>query len=176
MEEHIDVIYKQIHQNTNIRVKIQLLFLIFQIQNQVNSFSDRFFRIIYDTLLDANLPNSTSIDIFFDVLLVSLQKDSHPNRIISIIKRLLQLTLISNQAFTATALIVVSKLLTTHSSLKQYIQPTQLSSNLADEEEENFKDVDMPVEENENKTPKTQTKDKSLDYNPTNRDPKYSNA
>jgi ribosome biogenesis protein MAK21 len=119
----IESIYKIVHTTTNTKAKVQLYLFLFQYYSHLyGSISDRFYRSLYDFINNSEILHCSLAEVFFDLLLISLQQDSNTNRVLAFIKRILQLCFTAQPNFIATTLIMLSKLFQEKEALKVMIQ------------------------------------------------------
>ncbi|EAS06945.2 CBF/Mak21 family protein (macronuclear) [Tetrahymena thermophila SB210] len=142
--EKINELYKLIHQTKSIKIRIQTLLFIFQVENQENNLTDRYYRVLYEMLIDPDVTHSSQTELFFDLLYFSLKADLDIGRVKSFVKRLLQHAIHCEPPFIITSLIFISKLLNAQPTIKTMIQQ---SERFFDDNEENFKDVEDSDEE-----------------------------
>ena len=109
--EKADFIYRTIHTTTNTKVKIQLLLFLYQTLGSLNQeLPDRYFNCLYTFLNDSTLLNTSLLELFFDLLLISVKHDNNLPRVHAFVKRLLQLCFEAQPPFIITSLILLSKL------------------------------------------------------------------
>ncbi|EGR27397.1 hypothetical protein IMG5_196670 [Ichthyophthirius multifiliis] len=191
--QQINQLFNLVHKTTNIKIKIQTLLFIFQVENQENNLSDRYYRVLYEILQDQQITHSSQTELFFDLLYFSIKTDSNVIRIKSFVKRLLQvkqknqliiqkqkqkqLAIHCENPFTITSLIFLGKILKVHSTLKTMINQGE---NFLEDTEEKFKGIvseqeDIEKVENEkNKQNKSLQQNEQYEYDPFKREPKYS--
>lgn len=91
-EEKTDFIYRTIHMTENTKIKIQLFLFLYQTLGYLNkSLPDRYYNSLYSFLNENELLNSSLLELFFDLLLISIKQDENLPRIQAFVKRLLQL-------------------------------------------------------------------------------------
>ncbi|KAF4464643.1 Ribosome biogenesis MAK21 [Fusarium albosuccineum] len=151
MESHLDTLFKIAH-SANFNTGIQALLLIQQISSSRNLANDRFYRTLYESLLDPRLVNSSKQALYLNLLLRALKNDVDSRRVKAFAKRMLQIAGLHQPAFTCGLLYVVGHLRETFPDL----------STLLDEPEESIFD-DQPTSERPV-------------YDGRKRDPEYSNA
>ncbi|KAJ3088334.1 hypothetical protein HK102_008997 [Quaeritorhiza haematococci] len=74
-EKHINTLFTISHVGT-FSTCIQALTLIFQVQSSRQALSDRFYRALYDTLLDHRLPTASKHAMYLNLLFRALKSDS----------------------------------------------------------------------------------------------------
>lgn len=148
MESHLDTLFKIAHSG-NFNTGIQALLLIQQISSSRSIANDRFYRTLYESLLDPRLVNSSKQALYLNLLLRALKNDVDNRRVKAFAKRMLQITGLHQPAFACGLLYVVGHLRETFPDI----------STLIDEAEE----VDEAADEKQK-------------YDGRKRDPEYSNA
>ncbi|KAF4338244.1 ribosome biogenesis MAK21 [Fusarium beomiforme] len=151
MESHLDTLFKIAHSG-NFNTGIQALLLIQQISSSRSLANDRFYRTLYESLLDPRLVNSSKQALYLNLLLRALKNDVDNRRVKAFAKRMLQISGLHQPAFTIGLLYVVGHLRETFPDL----------STLLEEPEESIFD-DEPANEKQR-------------YDGRKRDPEYSNA
>ncbi|WAO83334.1 CBF domain-containing protein [Fusarium falciforme] len=151
MESHLDTLFKIAH-SANFNTGIQALLLIQQISSSKTLANDRFYKTLYESLLDPRLVTSSKQALYLNLLLRALKNDVDSRRVKAFAKRMVQIAGVHQPAFTCGLLYVVSHLRETFPDL----------STLLDEPEESSLD-DKPGSERPV-------------YDGRKRDPEYSNA
>lgn len=151
METHLDTLFKIAH-SANFNTGIQSLLLIQQISSSKSIASDRFYRTLYESLLDPRLVTSSKQSLYLNLLLRALKSDVDTRRVKAFAKRMLQISGLHQPPFVCGLLYVVSHLRETFPDL----------STLIDEPEESVFD-----DEPESERPV---------YDGRKRDPEHSNA
>ncbi|KAI8054035.1 CBF/Mak21 family-domain-containing protein [Syncephalis plumigaleata] len=191
-ENHLDTLFRVAHTGT-FNVVVQALKLIYQTSVAKQAVSDRFYRVLYESLLDSRLAGSSKQAMYLNLLYRALKEDQVSTRVKSFIKRLGQTTAYQQAPFGCGALFLISELMTEAPGLKMMItQPED------DDQDEHFTDVDDGEEDkqqqqqqemstdqvinNENEdTPRntnaSSTSNKTTcKYDGRKRDPRYSGA
>lgn len=151
MEKHLGTLFRIAH-SANFNTGIQALLLIQHLSLTKNVVSDRFYRTLYESLLDPRLISSSKQSLYLNLLLRSLKNDLDVRRVKAFAKRMLQIAGLHQPPFVCGLLYVISHLRETF---------PDLSTLMADPEESVFDDEapeDRPV------------------YDGRKRDPEYSNA
>ncbi|GMG40402.1 unnamed protein product [Ambrosiozyma monospora] len=93
---HLDTLYKITH-STNFNTSVQALLLIHNItiseKNTKEETKDRYYRTLYESLLDSRLLVSSKQGIYLNLLFKSLKQDSDKNRVMAFVKRIVQICL-----------------------------------------------------------------------------------
>ncbi|KAI5462984.1 CBF/Mak21 family-domain-containing protein [Mariannaea sp. PMI_226] len=151
METHLNTLFKIAH-SANFNTGIQALLLIQQISSSKNLASDRFYRTLYESLLDPRLVTSSKQAIYLNLLLRALKSDVDSRRVKAFAKRMLQISGLHQPPFVCGLLYVVAHLRETFPDLSTLIEEPEES--VFDDEPEN----ERPV------------------YDGRKRDPEHSNA
>ncbi|KAG0213652.1 CBF/Mak21 family-domain-containing protein [Mortierella sp. GBAus27b] len=186
--DHMDVIFRITHTGT-FNTSIQALRLVFRVALAQPKTLDRFYRTLYDSLLDPRLVLTSKQSIYLNLVYDALQADQSMPRIKSFVKRLVQSCAHHQPPFICGAFFLISKLMTSKPELASMVSQPE------DNDEENFKDVDEDGDQpsnnddndndndnnDETKTKETETrksdpKASSTKYDGRKREPLYSNA
>ena len=151
MEKHIDTLFRIAH-SANFNTGIQALLLIQHLSSTRNLANDRFYRTLYESLLDPRLVTSSKQALYLNLLLRALKNDVDTRRVKAFAKRMLQISGLHQPPFVCGLLYVISNLRETFPDLK----------TLVEEPEESVFD-DEPASERPV-------------YDGKKRDPEYSNA
>ncbi|KAK2021496.1 CBF/Mak21 family protein [Colletotrichum zoysiae] len=162
LETHMDTLFRIAH-STNFNTSIQALILIQQISVSRQLASDRFYRTLYESLLDPRLANSSKQALYLNLLLRSLKADVDTRRIKAFAKRMLQILNMHQPAFACGLLYVVFQL---------RIQFPDLRALLEEPEENDIEETagqDMDHEQNRSIS-------RGTAYDGRKRNPEHSNA
>ncbi|ETN42067.1 uncharacterized protein HMPREF1541_04006 [Cyphellophora europaea CBS 101466] len=135
--EHLDTLFKIVH-SANFNTSIQAMLLIQQLSGSHQASNDRFYRVLYESLLDQRLITASKQQLYLNLLHRSLKADINNRRVKAFVKRILQVLSLHEAPFICGAFYLLKDLDTTFPGL------TALTDNAEelDEEEEVFKDVD----------------------------------
>ncbi|KAH6895144.1 CBF/Mak21 family-domain-containing protein [Thelonectria olida] len=136
MESHLDTLFKIAH-SANFNTGIQALLLIQQVSSSKSLATDRFYRTLYESLLDPRLVTSSKQALYLNLLLRALKNDVDSRRVKAFAKRMLQISGLHQPPFVCGLLYVVSHLRETFPDL----------STLIEEPEESVFDDDEPGSE-----------------------------
>jgi len=171
VESHLDTLYRVTH-SSNFNTGVQALLLIQQISSSKQQAADRYYRTLYESLLDPRLLGSSKQIMYLNLLYKSLKTDIHVKRVQAFVKRLLQIITLHEPPFACGVLYLIHELQNTFPSIK-----TMLTDPEASQEDEEERYVDVPEEGQEAvQTSEKTTKGDENAYNPRKRDPEYSNA
>lgn len=146
MDKHIGVIFQVAHAG-NFNTVVQSLVLLGQVVRIRPNIGDRFYRTLYDSLLDPRLDGTSKKAMYLNVLFRALKADINIDRVKAFIKRIMQVCLHSQAEFVSGALFLVSQIISLH--------PEELASMLTQAEK--------PVSDKDQ-------------YDSLKRDPKFANA
>ena len=167
-DEHIDTLF-QITHSANFNTSIQAMMLIQQLIANTSTPSDRFYRVLYESLLDPRLITSSKQQLYLNLLHRALKADLNQKRVKAFAKRILQILSLHEPSFVCGAFFLIQDLTKTFPSLATMLDQPE---DHEEDEVEHFRDVDA---EPTTTSPDTTTKAQTI-YNPTKRDPSYSLA
>lgn len=156
--------------------------LIQQLTGSHLSSRDRFYRTLYESLLDPRLLTSSKQTLYLNVLFKALRSDLSIKRIKAFAKRLLQVAAMHQAPFAIGALYLLRELEGVFPSLKALVDEPEADES---DEVENFQDVQdetdgdaSPRQHADRKSAGAgvQNHDWSSRYDPRKRDPQFSNA
>uniref|UniRef100_A0A3Q2Y8S1 CCAAT enhancer binding protein zeta n=1 Tax=Hippocampus comes TaxID=109280 RepID=A0A3Q2Y8S1_HIPCM len=139
VKEQTDTLFKVVH-TVKFNTAVQALMLLFQVMDDQQTTSDRYYVALYRKLLDASLSTSTRQNMFLNLLFKSLKADTVLRRIRAFIKRLLQVSAQQGPNFACAALMVISGVMRAKPELKTLLQEEELDDD--DDEVERFADID----------------------------------
>jgi ribosome biogenesis protein MAK21 len=178
LSTHLDTLFKITH-SSNFNTSIQAMMLIQQMSSSHQASSDRFYRTLYESLLDARLVSSSKQQLYLNLLHRSLKADLNIKRLKAFVKRILQILSLHDASFICAAFFLLKDLETTFPALSGLVdQPEE-----HDEEEEVFRDVDEEGGEGleqaqQARVQKLEAKQNAKDkaYDGRKRDPEHSHA
>lgn len=172
-DEQMDTLFRITH-SANFNTGIQAMMLIQQISASKHHSSDRFYRVLYESLLDPRLLTSSKQVMYLNLLYRSLKSDVSIKRVKAFVKRLLQIVARHEPSFACGVLYLVGELQPTFPGIKAMLDQPEES---VEGEEEVFKDVDGETDEGQGKQSRSKgTYALPTIYDPRKRDPEYSNA
>lgn len=153
--------------------------LIQQLNTTHQGSMDRYYRTLYESLLDPRLLTSSKQALYLNLLFKSLRSDLNVNRVKAFTKRLLQVVSMHQPSFACGALYMLRELEGTFAGLSTFIDDPEANES---DEEEAFRDVAEP-EDGILSTALTATSPKNDQkatshprYDPRKREPLHSNA
>ncbi|KAK3077438.1 hypothetical protein LTS18_010267, partial [Coniosporium uncinatum] len=173
-ESQLDMIFRVTH-SSNFNTAIQALMLIQQISATKHFAADRFYRTLYESLLDPRLLTSSKQILYLNLLYRSLKNDISIKRVKAFVKRLLQIITLHEPPFVCGVLYLISELQTTFPSIKGMVDTPEANE---EDEEEHFvdapEDSTTPVSDQRDNEQPTATSRNA--YDAKKRDPEHSNA
>ncbi|KAA8915722.1 hypothetical protein TRICI_002129 [Trichomonascus ciferrii] len=89
-DKHIDTLYQVTH-SANFNTSLQALILIHQISRSQGTLIDRYYRTLYESLLDPRLAASSKLRLYLNLLFKSLKEDTNVERSKAFTKRIVQM-------------------------------------------------------------------------------------
>ncbi|OZJ05634.1 hypothetical protein BZG36_01521 [Bifiguratus adelaidae] len=167
-ESHLDILFRITHNGT-FNTSIQALLLIFHVCAAKESISDRFYRTLYESLLDARLLTSSKQSLYLNLLFRALRADIDMKRVKAFIKRLVQIASYHQPPFICGTFYMIGEVMDAQPGLKSLVlQPEE------EDEEEHFVDVDDGTDEV--KAPQEVKSAHAERYDGRKRDPRFSHA
>ena len=135
-DKYSDSLFKIIHQGS-FNCSVQALLLLCQVLESSQAVSDRFFRALYEKMLDPALIASTKQAMFLNVVFRGMKIDPAMNRVKAYAKRLLQVAVRQPPGFACGTLFLLSEIIKVKPGLKTLIEQAE---DLSDDEEK-FQDA-----------------------------------
>lgn len=135
--DHLETLFKITH-SSNFNTSIQAMLLIQQLSTTHKASNDRFYRVLYESMLDPRLITASKQQMYLNLLHRALKADLNMKRVKAFVKRLVQILSLHEPSFICGAFFLIQDLQSTFPSLAGLIgQPED-----HDDDEENFRDVD----------------------------------
>ena len=144
--------------------------LIQQISATKHYSTDRFYRTLYESLLDPRLITTSKHIMYLNLLYQSLKADVSIKRVKAFVKRLLQIIHLHEPPFICGVLYLINELIITFPSIKSMLSTPE--DNASDSGEEHYEDV--PEDPTASKPP--EPSNSGPYYNPRKRDPDHAHA
>lgn len=136
--------------------------------------SDRFYRTLYESLLDPRVATSSKQSLYLNLLFKALKNDLNVRRVKAFVKRIVQVLGMHQPSFICGVFYLIRELEKTFTGLQSLFD--QPEDNESDGEEV-FRDVPDEDDEQPQAVPAAEAKQKpSNGYDPRKRDPEHSNA
>lgn len=182
----MDTLFRITH-SSNFNTSIQALLLIQQLSSSKHIALDRFYRTLYESLMDPRLINSSKHAMYLNLLFRALKSDVNVKRVKAFAKRLLQTITLHQPPFICGVLYLLRELEQTFPSLSTLLSEPEQEDEADDEV---FKDVpeedslDAPVlnadanmhADRSAASRSSSAKAKANAYDGKKRDPEHSNA
>ena len=174
---HLDTLFRVTH-SSNFNTSIQALMLIQQLCESHQAASDRFYRTLYESLLDPRLLKSSKQAMYLNLLFRALRADVKVKRVKAFVKRLLQVVALHQASFTCGVIYLLRELEGIFANLQTFVdQPEEDESD----EAEYFRDVREEGEEEEDRPARAiaiqaMSRNRANNYDGKKREPEYSNA
>jgi ribosome biogenesis protein MAK21 len=174
VETHLDTLFRITH-SSNFNTSVQALILIQQICSTKQHTADRYYRTLYESLLDPRLLTSSKQIMYLNLLYRSLKADINLKRVKAFIKRLLQIITMHEPPFACGVLFLINELAKQFPSIQSMFTEPEVNDD--DDEEETFKDVpEEGVPLSEVKAPNRNPEEIRNAYNGRKREPEFANA
>lgn len=148
--------------------------LIQQLTSSHQVGADRFYRTLYESLLDPRVATSSKQALYLNLLFKALKNDVNIRRVKAFVKRLVQILGMHQPSFICGIFYLIRELEKTYSGLQTLLdQPEENESD----DEEVFRDVpDEDDEPQQPEEPEVKPQKPQNVYDPRKRDPEHSNA
>ncbi|KAK2761552.1 hypothetical protein FQN54_001380 [Arachnomyces sp. PD_36] len=176
LSKHIDTLFRITH-SSNFNTSIQALMLIQQLTTTHQVSIERFYRTLYESLLDPRLITSSKQLLYLNLLFKALKADLNQRRVKAFVKRLVQILSLQQPSFICGVFYLIRQLEGSFASLHALMdQPEEHPGD----DEEVFKDVldeeDAQKASEEAQNAPTTPQKPSTSYDSRKRDPEHSNA
>jgi ribosome biogenesis protein MAK21 len=171
-DTQLDTLYRITH-SSNFNTGVQAMILIQMITQTKQVTADRYYRTLYESLLDPRLMTSSKQVMYMNLLYKSLKSDLSVKRVQAFVKRIIQILPYHEASFICSAIYLVSEIAKTVPSIGTMLSDPEL---LDEDEEEHF--VDAPEDGDEQAVAKKPTNGarQSSVYDARKRDPLHANA
>ena len=124
LSNHLDALFKITH-SSNFNTSIQAMLLIQQLSALHQASHDRFYRTLYESLLDARLITSSKQSLYLNLLFRSLKADVNHKRVKAFAKRIVQVLTLHQPSFVCGAFFLLKELEATFPSLSGLIDQAE---------------------------------------------------
>ena len=169
-DKNMDMLFKVTH-SSNFNTSIQALMLIQElcVANQWPSTSDRFYRTLYESLVDPRLLTTSKHRLYVNLLHRAMRTDLDIRRVKAFVKRVMQIVPMHQPPFACAVLYMLKDLEGIFPSLQSFIDQPE-----AGDEEEAFRDVhDHAINDGQDSTGNSEV---AQGYDGRKRDPQFSQA
>ncbi|KAJ6076386.1 hypothetical protein N7499_008367 [Penicillium canescens] len=172
MSKHLDTLFRITH-SSNFNTSIQALMLIQQLTASNQVAGDRFYRTLYESLLDPRVATSSKQSLYLNLLYKALKNDLNVRRVKAFVKRIVQVLGLHQPSFICGIFFLIRELEKTFPGLSSLFDQPEDNE---DDDEEVFRDVlDEDDEQPEPTAVEIKPKESTV-YDPRKRDPEHSNA
>jgi ribosome biogenesis protein MAK21 len=168
-EEQINTLFEVTH-SSNFNTSIQAMMLIQQISATKHYSTDRFYRTLYESLLDPRLIVTSKHIMYLNLLYRAIKADTSIKRVKAFVKRLLQIIHLHEPPFICGVLYLINELIITFPSIKSMLSTPE--DNADDSGEEHYEDApEVPIVAKESEPSTSGPR-----YDPRKRDPGHAQA
>jgi len=173
LEKHLDTLFRITH-SSNFNTSIQALMLIQQLATSKHLAVERFYRTLYESLLDPCLASSSKQALYLNLLYRALKNDVDARRVKAFVKRLVQMLSLHQPSFACGILFLIAELEGTFPDLHALVDVPEDNGD----EEEIYKDVttEDTVQNNQANGEEANPIAPAAGYDGRKRDPEHSNA
>ncbi|KAK1778856.1 CBF/Mak21 family-domain-containing protein [Copromyces sp. CBS 386.78] len=173
MENHLDTLFRITH-SSNFNTSVQALMLIQQLAVTKHLAVDRFYRTLYESLLDPRLVTSSKQALYMNLLFRALKNDADVRRVKAFVKRLVQVLNLHQPSFACGVLYLISELENTFPDLHSLLT---VPEDNEDDDVEAYKDVnDDAALQSSLLREDAPTSRRATGYDGRKRNPEHSNA
>ncbi|KAH8645483.1 CBF/Mak21 family-domain-containing protein [Xylariales sp. PMI_506] len=167
LETHLDTLFRITH-SSNFNTSIQALMLIQQMATTRHLATERFYRTLYESLLDPRLMTSSKQALYLNLLYRSLKSDVDVRRVKAFVKRMLQILNLHQPSFVCGIIYLIMELHSTFPDISTLLNEAEEN----DDEDDNVNQVEGTDGLDAPEGPPTSTSK----YDGRKRVPEYSNA
>jgi ribosome biogenesis protein MAK21 len=174
LERHLDTLFRITH-SSNFNTSVQALMLIQQLAASKQLAVDRFYRTLYESLLDPRLISSSKHALYLNLLFRAMKNDPDVRRVKAFVKRLIQVLSLHQPSFVSGVLFMIAELHATFPDLHTLLDEPEENE---DDGEEVYKDAQEDGSQANGasrETPETRFT-RLAAYDGRKRDPEHSNA
>ncbi|CAE6415012.1 unnamed protein product [Rhizoctonia solani] len=157
-DKHMNTLFRITH-SAPFNISIQALVLIEKVSSANKSISDRFYRTLYDSILDPRLLTSSKQAMYLNLIFKAMKADKSYRRVVAFVKRMLQSLTVHQPPFICGALYLLGELFNTTPGLRDLLKDNEVKRNQVTTSE----DLEDPTRGDES-------------YDPKKRDPQWANA
>ena len=174
LEKHLDTLFRITH-SSNFNTSVQALMLIQQLAASKQLAVDRFYRTLYESLLDPRLVTSSKHALYLNLIFRAMKNDVDVRRVKAFAKRLIQILTLHQPSFACGVLFLISELQKTFPDLRSLLDDPEEAD---DDGEEVYKDVheDGTLDDVEVQGVTSSFVCPATAYDGRKRDPEHSNA
>lgn len=179
-EKHVNTLFKILH-SSSFNICIQALQLIFQLTIagpekesaaaiSSTAITDRFYRVLYDSLLDPRLESSSKQAMYLNLIFQALKADQEPERVKAFVKRICQILTMHQPSFVCGCLHLLGELFRRTPGLRGMLTEPE------EDGEEVFADVPESDDEQDGDRSAVKPTSNTTKYDGRKREPRFANA
>ncbi|KAJ1306210.1 hypothetical protein OPQ81_010918 [Rhizoctonia solani] len=157
-DKHMNTLFRITH-SAPFNISIQALVLIEKVSSANKSITDRFYRTLYDSILDPRLLTSSKQAMYLNLVFKAMKADTSYRRVVAFVKRMLQSLTVHQPPFICGALYLLGELFNTTPGLRDLFKDNEIKRNQVTISE----DLEDPTRGDG-------------EYDPKKRDPQWANA
>ncbi|KAK3310332.1 CBF/Mak21 family-domain-containing protein [Chaetomium strumarium] len=174
LERHLDTLFRITH-SSNFNTSVQALMLIQQLAASKQLAVDRFYRTLYESLLDPRLISSSKHALYLNLLFRAMKNDPDVRRVKAFVKRLIQVLSLHQPSFVCGVLFMIAELHATFPDLHTLLDEPEENDDDGEEVYRDARDDDPQADGASRRTPETSVT-RLAAYDGRKRDPEHSNA
>ncbi|KAK4148639.1 CBF/Mak21 family-domain-containing protein [Chaetomidium leptoderma] len=174
LEKHLDTLFRITH-SSNFNTSVQALMLIQQLATSKQLAVDRFYRTLYESLLDPRLITSSKHALYLNLLFRAMKNDVDVRRVKAFVKRLIQVLSLHQPSFTCGILFLIAELQTTFPDLRTLLDEPEDNDDDGEEVYRDIREDDPQAGAASQATPETSIQ-RTAAYDGRKRNPEHSNA
>ena len=171
LEKHLDTLFRITH-SSNFNTSVQALMLIQQLAASKHLAVERFYRTLYESLLDPRLITSSKQALYLNLLFRAIKSDADVRRVKAFVKRLVQILGLHQPSFTCGILFLIVELEAIFPDLHSLLSVPETDG---EDGEERFRDVVEHGQNMPDAANRAATRHPTA-YDGRKRDPEHSNA
>ena len=171
-EKQLDTLFRVTH-SANFNTAVQALMLLQQISSTKHYGAERFYKTLYESLLDPRLIHSSKQIMYLNLLYKSLKSDLNAKRVQAFVKRLLQVVTMHEPPFVCGVLYLITELEGTFPSIRNMMTEPEVDD---EDEEEHFRDVPEEGQDDDRPLEPQQQPSNRIQYDAKKRDPEHAHA
>jgi ribosome biogenesis protein MAK21 len=171
LEKHLDTLFRITH-SSNFNTSVQALMLIQRLAASKQLAVDRFYRTLYESLLDPRLVTSSKHALYLNLLFRAMKNDVDVRRVKAFVKRLIQVLSLHQPSFTCGILFLIAELQATFPDLRTLLDEPEDNDDDGEEVYRDVREDDLGHAEG----PSEVAKQRTGAYDGRKRDPEHSNA
>ncbi|CAE6417516.1 unnamed protein product [Rhizoctonia solani] len=127
-DKHMNTLFRITH-SAPFNISIQALVLIEKVSSANKSISDRFYRTLYDSILDPRLLTSSKQAMYLNLVFKAMKADKSYRRVVAFVKRMLQSLTVHQPPFICGALYLLGELFNTTPGLRDLLKDNEVKRN-----------------------------------------------